>query len=83
MCSTPSDVIADLRGVIVWHYSQGSALMRKWLYERSLILCVCSILLYGLICYTVSYVGVYVTYVLGPIILVSGFLAYCLHQPSK
>lgn len=57
--------------------------MRQWLYEKSFVLCCWSVVIYVLIWCTVSYIGVYVTYVLGPIILVSGFLAYCLSPPEK
>lgn len=57
--------------------------MRQWLYEKSFALCCLSVAIYILIWCTVSYIGVYVTYVLGPIILVSGFLAYCLSPSEK
>ncbi|MEI4976837.1 hypothetical protein U1437_21640, partial [Aeromonas caviae] len=51
-------------------------LMKKWIYEKSLAICLGALALYILIWCTVSYIGVQVTYVLGPIILMFGLIAY-------
>lgn len=50
--------------------------MKKWIYEKSLALCLGALALYILIWCTVSYMGVQVTYVIGPIVLISGLIAY-------
>lgn len=50
--------------------------MKKWIYEKSLAVCLGALALYILIWCTVSYIGVQVTYVMGPIILISGLMAY-------
>lgn len=46
--------------------------MRSWLYKKSMIIFWATLSVYILIWATVSYVGVYVTYVAGPVLLVSG-----------
>lgn len=51
-------------------------LMKKWIYEKSLAIFLGAFALYILIWCTVSYIGVQVTYVLGPIILIFGLIAY-------
>lgn len=50
--------------------------MKKWIYEKTTVVFIASLLLYILIWCTVSYIGVQVTYVLGPIIFISGLLSY-------
>jgi len=50
--------------------------MKGWIYTRSRAVFWGSLALYIFIWATVSYVGVYVTYFLGPIILVSGLVSY-------
>jgi hypothetical protein len=57
--------------------------MKKWIYEKSTVVFVASLLLYILIWCTVSYIGVQVTYVLGPIILISGLLSYFFSPSDK
>jgi hypothetical protein len=68
---------ADLTTSDIFLSSQKERLsMRKWLYKKALTIFLGALALYILIWCTVSYVGVQVTYVLGPIILVSGLIAY-------
>lgn len=50
--------------------------MRDWIYEKSLIVFIVTLSIYILIWATVSYLGVYVTYVAGPILVISGILAW-------
>lgn len=57
--------------------------MRKWIYEKSLAICLGALALYILIWCTVSYIGVQVTYVLGPIILFFGLTAYFFAPPEE
>ncbi|KMY36069.1 hypothetical protein ACH48_12385 [Aeromonas caviae] len=59
-----------------WHVIKELGLMKKWIYEKSLAICLGALALYILIWCTVSYIGVQVTYVLGPIILMFGLIAY-------
>ena len=46
--------------------------MRNWLHEKSKVIFWVTLIVYLLIWVTVSYVGVYVTYVAGPILVLSG-----------
>ena len=48
--------------------------MRKWLFEKSQAIFVLTLIIYILIWATVSYMGVYVTYVAGPTLLISGLI---------
>lgn len=48
--------------------------MRKWLFEKSQAIFILTLIIYMLIWATVSYMGVYVTYVAGPILLISGLI---------
>ncbi len=48
--------------------------MRKWLYEKSSAVFWVTLGIYILIWCTVSYLGVYVTYVAGPLLLISGVI---------
>lgn len=50
--------------------------MRTWLYGKALFVFWGTLGVYMLIWATVSYIGVYVTYVAGPVLLLSGLLAY-------
>ena len=50
--------------------------MRYWIYCISLTVFFVTLFIYILIWATVSYIGVYVTYVAGPLLLFSGVLAY-------
>ena len=56
--------------------------MKKWLYNKCLILCVLTSILYLITICTVSYVGVYLTYIALPIIILSGFIA-CITHPKN
>jgi hypothetical protein len=57
--------------------------MRKWLYNKALAIFIGTLTLYILVWCTVSYVGVYVTYVAGPVLFVSGLLAYWCSPKEK
>lgn len=50
--------------------------MRAWLYKVSSVIFVATLAAYLLVWATVSYVGVYITYVAVPIMVVSGLLAF-------
>ena len=52
--------------------------MRQFLYKSSLIVSISTLAVYVLTLFTVSYVGVYLTYVAVPVIVVFGTLAYFL-----
>lgn len=56
--------------------------MRKSLHNFCLGICLVTLALYLLTLATVSYVGVYLTYVAIPVIIVSGLFAYWL-EPKK
>jgi len=47
-------------------------MLRDWLYERSQGIFFLTLIIYILIWCTVSYIGVYVTYVAGPILFITG-----------
>ena len=50
--------------------------MKKWIHEKSSVVFWITLAVYILIWLTVSYVGVYVTYVAGPVLVVSGAIAW-------
>lgn len=50
--------------------------MKNWLHEKSQVIFFLTLAIYIGIWATVSYVGVYVTYVAGPVLLVSGAIMY-------
>jgi hypothetical protein len=50
--------------------------MKNWLYEKSTVVFCLTLAIYVLIWCTVSYIGVYVTYVSGPLLLISGVTAW-------
>ncbi|EIU0713472.1 hypothetical protein [Citrobacter freundii] len=50
--------------------------MKNWIHHKAKIIFGFTLTIYLLIWLTVSYVGVYVTYVAGPILLVSGFILW-------
>ena len=56
--------------------------MKIWIYKKSLVIFWITLAIYALIWATVSYIGVYVTYVAGPVLLISGILAWCT-SPSE
>ena len=56
--------------------------MKKWIYNKASVIFWITLAIYILIWLTVSYVGVYVTYVAGPVLLVSGAVAW-LTSPSE
>lgn len=51
--------------------------MKSWLYDKSSILFWWTLILYLITIFTVSYVGVYLTYVAIPVIVISGLIMYC------
>lgn len=48
--------------------------MKNWIHHKAKIIFGFTLAIYLLIWLTVSYVGVYVTYVAGPILLISGVI---------
>ena len=57
--------------------------MKEWIHCKTAVIFLDNTgYIYVLICFTVSYVGVYVTYIAGPILLVTGILAW-LTKPSS
>ena len=56
--------------------------MKEWIHCKTAVIFWTTLAIYVLICFTVSYVGVYVTYIAGPILLVTGILAW-LTKPSS
>lgn len=57
--------------------------MKKWVHSKATLVFLLTLAIYIFIWCTVSYVGVYVTYVAGPVILVSGFLAWVTRASSN
>ena len=49
--------------------------MKVWIYNKSVMVFWLTLAIYALIWLTVSYIGVYVTYVAGPVLAISGLLA--------
>ena len=56
--------------------------MRQWIHNKASVIFWITLAIYILIWLTVSYVGVYVTYVAGPVLVVSGAIAW-LTSPSE
>ncbi len=50
--------------------------MRQWIHKKASVIFWITLVIYVLIWLTVSYVGVYVTYVAGPVLVVSGAIAW-------
>lgn len=50
--------------------------MKKWIHEKTSSIFFITLIVYVFIWLTVSYIGVYVTYVAGPILLISGASAW-------
>ncbi|SEI44159.1 hypothetical protein SAMN04244579_00478 [Azotobacter beijerinckii] len=48
--------------------------MRAWLHEKSQGIFALTLIIYIIIWCTVSYIGVYVTYVAGPTLLITGII---------
>lgn len=55
--------------------------MKEWLHDKSVVVFWLTLAIYVLIWLTVSYIGVYVTYVAGPLLLISGVIAW-LSEPN-
>lgn len=70
-------------------YSEGSGRnrvhrkMRSWIHRKTKVIFWVTLAIYLLIWLTVSYVGVYVTYVAAPILVVSGVLSWLTLPSSK
>ncbi len=56
--------------------------MRAWIYEKSSVIFWLTLIIYLITLFAVSYVGVYLTYVAVPTIIISGFFMYCT-RPKK
>lgn len=56
--------------------------MKNWIHDKASLIFWITLVIYILIWLTVSYVGVYVTYVAGPVLVVSGTVAW-LTYPSE
>lgn len=50
--------------------------MKAWLHDKFSMIFFVTLFIYILIWLTVSYIGVYVTYVAGPVLVISGVLAW-------
>lgn len=50
--------------------------MKKWLHQKASAIFWITLAIYALIWMTVSYLGVYITYVAAPILLISGTTAW-------
>lgn len=57
--------------------------MRRGLYRGALFVFISTLLVYGVTLATVTYVGVYLTYVALPVIVISGLMAYFLGGRSS
>lgn len=57
--------------------------MRKWLNNTASAVFFITLGVYILIWLTVSYVGVYVTYVAGPLLILSGLVMYFTEEEEK
>jgi hypothetical protein len=55
--------------------------MKNWIHRKAKVIFWITLAVYLLIWLTVSYVGVYVTYIAGPILIISGVLSW-LTMPS-
>ncbi len=56
--------------------------MKNWLYEKSSVIFWFTLVVYIIIWATVSYIGVYVTYVAAPMLVISG-IAMWLTAPKE
>lgn len=50
--------------------------MREWIHDKCGVIFTLTLILYLITLFTVSYVGVYLTYVALPVIIVSGVITY-------
>ena len=57
--------------------------MKSWLYDKSSIIFWWTLILYLITIFTVSYVGVYLTYVAIPVIVISGLIMGFVAQMAK
>lgn len=54
----------------------GPNFMRSWIHDKASVIFGTILGVYGVIWVTVSYIGVYVTYIVGPIVVISGITAW-------
>lgn len=57
--------------------------MKKWLHDKSSAVFWVTLIVYILIWCTVSYVGVYVTYVAGPLLVLSGITMWFIEPKEE
>lgn len=50
--------------------------MKKWLHEKCSVIFLLTLIIYLITIFTVPYVGVYLTYVAIPVIVLTGFISY-------
>lgn len=50
--------------------------MKSWIHNKASVIFWFTLVIYILIWMTVSYIGVYVTYIAGPVLLSSGIIAW-------
>ena len=50
--------------------------MRQWIHNKASVIFWITLAIYILIWLTVSYVGVYVTYIAGPVLVISGAIVW-------
>jgi len=56
--------------------------VKNWLYKKCEVIFILTLIIYLITISTVSYVGVYLTYVAAPVIVISGFIYY-LTRPKR
>lgn len=76
-------MLSECKMLSFWHQKKELLLVRRWMYKTSLAVCLGTLALFILICYAVDYVGVKVTYVLVPVILISGVIAFFCSPSEK
>ena len=57
--------------------------MKDWLHEKCSVIFFITLVLYLITLYFASYVGVYLTYVAVPVIVITGFFAYVTRPGEK
>ncbi|TWU61314.1 hypothetical protein AYI74_20530 [Shewanella algae] len=55
---------------------KGNIKMKAWLHDKCSAIFFLTLVIYLITLFTVSYVGVYLTYVAVPTIIITGFIAY-------
>lgn len=57
--------------------------MKRWLHEKCSVIFFLTLVVYLITLFTVSYVGVYLTYVAAPVIVITGFIAYVTRPKAR